>query len=86
AVKSAALFHVNEILKGTGISLAVYEEMLRNFHNLINRQPNSDELGQHAELGTGVLAAKSAHDLDFCKDDQKALYAATTAALDNKDE
>ncbi|KAG0365763.1 hypothetical protein BGZ54_006251, partial [Gamsiella multidivaricata] len=73
------------ILKGAGISLAVYEEMSRDFRNLINRQPNNDELGQHAELDTEALAAKAVHDLDLCNDDQKALYAAITAALDNKD-
>ncbi|KAI7831380.1 hypothetical protein BC939DRAFT_498829 [Gamsiella multidivaricata] len=84
--KSAALFHVNEILKGAENSLAVYEEMPRDFRNLINRQPNCDELGQHAELDPEALAAEAAHDFDLCNDDQKALYAAITAAPDNKDE
>ncbi|KAG0345337.1 hypothetical protein BGZ54_005587 [Gamsiella multidivaricata] len=71
--KSTALSHVSEILKGAGTSLAVYEEMPRDFRSLTDRQPNSDKLGQHAELDTEALAAKAAHDLDLCKDDQKAL-------------
>ncbi|KAG0353498.1 hypothetical protein BGZ54_002216, partial [Gamsiella multidivaricata] len=79
--KSTALFHVNGILKGTGTSLAVYEEMPRDFRNLIDRQPNNDELGQYAELDTGTLATKAAHDLDLCNDDQNAMYAEITAAL-----
>ncbi|KAG0346711.1 hypothetical protein BGZ54_005123 [Gamsiella multidivaricata] len=68
--RSTALFHVNEVLKGAGTSLAVYEEMPRDFRNLIDRQLNNDKLGQHAKLDTGALAAKVVHDLDLCNDDQ----------------